>query len=337
MTWDVRFGRFDRGTDQPILVKQKRGEGDSISTRIYQRKDLGSITNPITRMIKKLKYSFEDLCYDKAAVGKFFQLLGFPKINDRKILSRDSFEKEVTAFQQIESDARLGYAPSSESSQQLFSFLDIDNPPTAFTATVNPEKYDDARFLNDLENCFLGNESYRMGNLKVQEEKALKSYFTTLIKNIRRGDTIITDDKIAYEEYLKNRSLFKDAITESSKNNQGNSNALRAFLKKLDTVFPERVEELFDLSEMKGHALNKFATELFLATKKNQPTDHIEKASKNLKRIFSTSPWVTKKQKLEAMQYFLDEQKNPKPLWLPYSLLRYFEDTLKSQQNKALH
>lgn len=335
MDWDVRFGRFDRGDGQPIFVKEKKGEDGSISTRIYQRKDLESITNPIAKAIKAIKYSFEDLCYEKKAVGKFFQLLGFPKINDRKTLVDASFEDNVKAFQAIETDARLGYAANNESRTKLFHFLDIDAPSNNLTTIVNPEKYEDKKFLSDLQEYLSMIKSDKRIDLKVQAATALEDYFTSLIQNILLRNTLIADDKDIHAEYLKNRAIFKKTIIESSTINSGRKNALEAFSKKFDTVFPVQLEDLYDLSKSKNSALSKFDSGLRFAKRHNQSTASLEKAIKNMKRIFSTSPWVTKKQRLEAMQYFLDEQKTDPPLQVPYSLRQYFENTLKSQNNNS--
>ena len=71
----IEFGRLNRGENSPVYVKEKTSEDGSTIKRIYQRKDIDTIKNPLSRMTKALKYRLEDFCLKDEKAGKFFEFI----------------------------------------------------------------------------------------------------------------------------------------------------------------------------------------------------------------------------------------------------------------------
>jgi hypothetical protein len=75
----IELGNFDRAG--PIVLKEKIGKDGAITTRIYQRKDIQSTENLITRMKNTVKYSIEDFFIENKIFQPILRLIGLKKIN----------------------------------------------------------------------------------------------------------------------------------------------------------------------------------------------------------------------------------------------------------------
>jgi hypothetical protein len=75
----LELGNFDLAG--PIMLKEKIGKDGAITTRIYQRKDIQSTENLITRMKNTVKYSIEDFFIENKTFQPILRLIGLKKIN----------------------------------------------------------------------------------------------------------------------------------------------------------------------------------------------------------------------------------------------------------------
>ena len=63
MNRKIEMGSFNRSPDSPILLKEKIEGDGSVSVRIYQRKDVDSITSLKDKIKTMVKYGIEDFFY----------------------------------------------------------------------------------------------------------------------------------------------------------------------------------------------------------------------------------------------------------------------------------
>ena len=101
----IEFGSLSRGFNSPILIKEKTDENGNTILRIYQRKDLQSISSPFEKIKNALKYSLEDFGREHKTAAKLLDKIGFGKVRE---LTTAAPEKTAGLIETIRSGARTG-------------------------------------------------------------------------------------------------------------------------------------------------------------------------------------------------------------------------------------
>ena len=106
MPAQIEFGSLSRGSNSPVLIKEKTDENGNTILRIYQRKDLQSISNPFERIKDAIKYSLEDFGREHKTAGQLLEKIGFGKVRE---LTTAAPEKTTGLIEAIRSGARTGF------------------------------------------------------------------------------------------------------------------------------------------------------------------------------------------------------------------------------------
>ena len=102
----IEFGNLSRAANNPILIKQKTDENGDTILRIYQRKDLQSISNPFEKIKNVLKYSLEDFGREHRTAAELLEKIGFGKV---RVLVTTGTEEATALIETMRSGARTGF------------------------------------------------------------------------------------------------------------------------------------------------------------------------------------------------------------------------------------
>jgi hypothetical protein len=142
----IEFGNLSRGANNPILIKEKTDENGNTILRIYQRKDLQSISNPFEKIKNTLKYTLEDFGREHKTAAKLLEKIGFGTV---RVLATTGTEQAADLIETMRSGFRTGLI--EEKTKQKFDDLLRDNKITDDSNFIfHEDTYSDQNFNQDL-------------------------------------------------------------------------------------------------------------------------------------------------------------------------------------------
>jgi hypothetical protein len=209
----IELGNFDRAG--PIILKEKIGEDGAITTRIYQRKDIQSIENLITRIKNTVKYSIEDFFIEYKKFQPILRLIGLKKINkpdfgaikNSSELFKNLKSGKIDAFTDIDSILNLNkFLNSNNIDSKSINQLLIDRCENKefikYLSNEHKEMATDIQINLALE-FFSGNHETK--NLYEKEDNSLELYYEELTSFINKWP----EDQL--DEIVK-KQFFKDKL-----------------------------------------------------------------------------------------------------------------------------
>jgi hypothetical protein len=314
MITKIELGSFNRGKDNPILLKEKIESDGSLSVRIYQRKDIDSIASFKDKIKTMMKYGIEDFCMKHETFRPLLANVGAKRI---EYLNDNDPENALDLLQSIRSQAKIGIIAEKKETE-FKKILENHGVPGNYRIDLNSEKYKNDDFFSDLKKFASSSDpSPRKINLKWLSD--FKENFKS--KNILTRQQIEenTDQINLIKENLKNyRSKQSQRLTDRPGNDISSSeNNLPERITHYPKNFPVEIEQKLDemAKEIKQRSTNPTDEDiknyLLLSIETipgygNRTTpDNIKEASKMRTTInisFSTSWWVSEEKKLKAQE-----------------------------------
>jgi hypothetical protein len=328
MITKIELGSFDRGESSPILLKKKIESDGSLSVRIYQRKDIDSITSFKDKIKTMMKYGIEDFCM---AHETFRPLLGTVGIERIVHLQTDGLKDAQDLLQSIRSEARTGKV-TQEKEEVFKDILKKNRLSTDYAINFYEGKYTDEDLFSDLENFINSDNNFSQQN---------KSTFESM-KNDFKSKNIVTEGKRENYQYLMEkingrlRENFdkKIRLLGSQAGEHTNSG---------ETHFPGRNPSyLTNLQQEIGRKLNQIVVEivqrsiipkdedikkyLLQSLEEILPDDGSSRTVKKKAEIcatidilFSTSWWISENKKMDSWEkvkefFRCDERWMPEPV-----------------------
>ena len=310
----IEFGNLSRAAKNPILIKEKTDENGDTILRIYQRKDLQSISNPFEKIKNVLKYSLEDFGREHKTAAKLLEKIGFGKV---WALVTTGTEEAADLIETVRSGARTGLI--DEKSKTKFDNLLSDNKITNYSGfKFNLGTYSDQNFAKDLK--------YIIGKIEAESSMDLSNQLDFL-------DDVI-DIKI-FENPLEKISNFDSIIDTNKKlrekvgiffNENNTNNQLRnEFFEKFDKILYEPMILVFGAGNTKNWLLQH---EEKRSEKPGNTDDQAlfntkDTAIRNINSAFSNHWWDSDEKKIESMGYLFDRYQESNDV--PNIIKKYIE------------
>ena len=147
MPAQIEFGNLTRGEANPILIKEKTDENGNTTLRIYQRKDLQSISNPFDRIKDAIKYSLEDFGREHKTAGQLLEKIGFGKVRE---LKNSGITQAAELIENVRSGARTGFI-DAESKTQFYALLSNNDITSYDKFNFFEDTYSEKNFKQDLQ------------------------------------------------------------------------------------------------------------------------------------------------------------------------------------------
>ena len=321
MITKIELGSFNRDTDSPIMLKEKIESDGSPSLRIYQRKDIDSITSFKDKIKTMMKYGIEDFCMKHETFRPLLQSVGVKRINR---LQTDNPNSAQDLFQSLRSEARTGTV-AQKTEGKLKEILENYGLPKDYQIDFYAGKYKTEDFFSDL-NRFLSSDN----NFSKKDLFFLRSIESVFIsKEISSNATI----KI-YDELIKNikKSLdnhFKKQTqliaTQSNKStNSSDTHFSGSITTDINNLYKEIMEKLNEIeNEIKQRSITPkdediknnllSSIEYVVGDSEGSDTwagsDAQKKATEiraTLNILFSTSWWISEERKMESLKKVQD-------------------------------
>lgn len=296
----IEFGNLSRGAEKPILIKEKTDENGNTILRIYQRKDLQSISSPFEKIKNVLKYSLEDFGREHKTAAKLLEKFGFGKVRELVTTApktvTDSVTEPVTRLiEKMRSGARTGLI--DEESKTEFTTLLLQNGINDYgDFKFHEDTYSDENFKQDL--TYIGEKTSPESPLNLSEKlESLQGFidsktFKHPLNNLGEIDNHI--EKI--EKISEEVEIFFE------KNNTDDQ-LKKEFFKKFDKILYEPMIVAFGAENTKNWLLqheekrseqpgNTYDQTLF-NTK--------ETAIHNINSAFSNHWWDSDEKKIKSM------------------------------------
>ncbi len=273
----VELGNFDRGG--PIMLKEKTSADGTITTRIYQRKDVQSIENLSKKIITAIKYGIEDFFISHKNFHFILQKTGINRINK---LSFGEIKNPEKLFQSIKSGkiSPLFVENEIKNLKNIFNFNEID--PTSLDELFI-SNYKNSEFFEELETILEENKIEDIGTPLFRTQLLDESSFEITMRN--------------YNSLNNDYNVLILAINEINKK-QPSENIKIEFLKR----------------KLKSICENIVVKRLSDATTKKILLDlcgDSEEIKNNIERAFSNH-WLiskdTKQKALKSVQIYLQEK-----------------------------
>lgn len=223
----IEFGNLSRGANNPILLKKKTDENGDTVLRIYQRKDIQSISSPIEKIKNLLKYSLEDFGREHKTVAKLLEKIGFGEIREFETKAI----KDQTDFASLIEKVRLGTRTGlvdAESEKYLVDLLYDNNIDDRTPLKFNEDAYSGEDLARDLK--YLAQKN-KFPSVDILDEFNLLKGFI---------------DSTAFDEPLKHHlrfntqfgraKLIRDEVKKIFENHHIESQLIDKFFKKLDQI-----------------------------------------------------------------------------------------------------
>ena len=289
----IEFGNLSRAANNPILIKEKTDENGDTILRIYQRKDLQSISNPFEKIKNLLKYSLEDFGREHKTAAKLLDKIGFGKVRE---LTTEAPEKTAGLIEKIRSGARTGLI--DEKSKKEFDDILHDNKIEKYDGfNFYEDTYSDQNFKKDFEYIAEKKVQTSLGLLELDllgEFKSLKHFI----------------DGTAFDEPLKNLDAFDSNIKKYGnlrkevktifKNHNTERQLQKEFLNKLEKILHQPI--LFKLgAENTKKWLLQHEEKLIKAIDNTDDQDSInaqKNVINNINSAFSNHWWDSDEKKI---------------------------------------
>lgn len=297
----IEFGNLSRAANNPILIKEKTAENGDTILRIYQRKDLQSISNPFEKIKNTLKYTLEDFGREHETAAKLLEKIGFGKV---RALTTQGIKEAAGLIETVRSGARTGLI--DEESKTKFDNLLSDNNITNYSGfKFYEDTYSDENFKQDL--IFIRqkiNPEISLGRIDpfgYIPNYTPSQFIEDNLKTLESGNSIIQEIADIFNEV--NMFLIK---------NNTNNQLREEFLKKLYKVFYDPMLIALGsentknwLLEHEGKLSKKLGNTDDQALIKSQ-----EITINNIKTAFSSHWWDSDEKKIESLVALLYRYEN---------------------------
>ena len=288
----IEFGNLSRGADNPILIKAKTDENGDTILRIYQRKNLQSISSPFEKIKNVLKYTLEDFGREHKTAAKLLEKIGFGKV---RVLVTKGTEQAADLIETVRSGARTGLI--DEKSKTKFDNLLHDNKITNYSSfKFNVGTYSDQNFARDLK--------YILGKIDPEASMSLSNQFDFLNDVI---DIEIFESPLEKLETLDSiidtNEELREKIDIFFKGNNTNDQLRNEFFEKFDKILygpmlkalgPENTKNwLLQHEEKRSEQPGNTYDQTLFNTK--------ETAIHNINSAFSNHWWDSDEKKIKSM------------------------------------
>ena len=228
----IEFGNLSRGANNPILIKEKTAENGDTILRIYQRKDIQSISSPFEKIKNVLRYSLEDFGREHKTAAKLLEKIGFGKIREFETKEIKNFTDFASLIEKIRLGARTGLI-DAQSAEYFFYLLRKNSIDDSTPLKFNEDAFSDEDLALDLK--YLTERAEFPSPDLLDEFKFLKGLidsadFDEPLKHPTRFNTQI--DRI---------NLIRDEVKKIFENHHIESQLLEEFFKKIDRVLKEPI------------------------------------------------------------------------------------------------
>lgn len=293
----IEFGNLLRGADKPILIKEKTNENGEIVLRIYQRKDLQSISSPFERIKNRLKYSLEDFGREHKIAAKLLDKIGFGKV---RVLQTKGTKDPANLLEKMRSGARTGLI--DQKIEREFNNLLNENSIKYYSGfCFYEDNYSDQNFDDDLK--------YILSNANICLEVTLSNDIESLENDIHGK---FFEDPLNHLKEIDSLFDSADSIRQKFKfifeKNKANDQIQKAFLKKLEQTFKYPINIAFGAQNTRDWLLQY---EQNLGNVQDNADDQDlasdqKTAIHNINSAFSNHWWESDKKKIESLANLYD-------------------------------
>lgn len=293
----IEFGNLLRGADKPILIKEKTNENGEIVLRIYQRKDLQSISSPFERIKNRLKYSLEDFGREHKIAAKLLDKIGFGKV---RVLQTKGTKDPANLLEKMRSGARTGLI--DQKIEREFNNLLNENSIKYYSGfCFYEDNYSDQNFDDDLK--------YILSNANICLEVTLSNDIESLENDIHGK---FFEDPLNHLKEIDSLFDSADSIRQKFKfifeKNKANDQIQKAFLKKLEQTFKNPINIAFGAQNTRDWLLQY---EQNLGNVQDNADDQDlasdqKTAIHNINSAFSNHWWESDKKKIESLANLYD-------------------------------
>jgi len=324
MTTKIELGSFSRNEKIPIMLKEKVERDGSSSVRIYQRKDIDSITSFKDKIKTRLKYGLEDFCMKHETFRPLLQSVGVKGINRLKPSNPKSMQD---LLQSIRSEARTGTV-TEKNELKLKQILATYALPEDYEINFYKGKYNNEDFFYDLKQFISSDDinskkdKFKLGSI----ESAFISKQILKMEHANQYGEVINRIKNNLDIHFKKQKELLAAqpgkSTHPSENNFSVSRLSR--LKELQKEIVEKLDEIENEikqrsvtpkdEDIKNHLISTI--KYVLVEEKNSEgwTDDSAKKDAEIRAtidiLFSTSWWISEEQKMESLKKVQDFFRN---------------------------
>ena len=284
----IEFGNLSRGANNPLLIKEKTDENGDTILRIYQRKNLQSITSPFEKIKNALKYTLEDFGREHKTIAKLMEKIGFGKVRELKTAET---EKAVGLIEKMRSGARTGLI--DEESKKEFDDLLSGNSITNYSGfKFYLDTYSDQNFAQDLMDI--------IKNIDLESSMDLSNQFDFLDNLI---DRYIIENPLEKLEYLDSiidtNEKLREGVESFFKQNNTNDKLQDEFFKKFNKILYELMIVEFGAENTKKWLLqHEKESSKVMGNADNQYLINSQKtAIDNINSAFSNNWWDSDEKK----------------------------------------
>ncbi len=297
----IEFGNLSRGTNNPILLKQKTDENGDTILRIYQRKDLQSISNPFEKIKNVLKYSLEDFGREHRTAAELLEKIGFGKV---RVLVTTGTEEAADLIETMRSGVRTGFI-DRDSIIKFNNILFQNGIKNYGDFKFYDGTYSDEKFKQDL--TYIGEKTNPESPLNLSEKfESLQKFidsktFEFPLNNLKEINTHI-------KEVEEIRGEVENFFDQNNTADQLRENIFR----KLDKILYEPMVVVCGAENAKKWLL-QYEQNLSKApgNADDQPlTNAQETAIRNINNAFSNHWWDSDEKKIESMVYLFYRYQN---------------------------
>lgn len=226
----IEFGNLSRAANNPILIKEKTDENGDTILRIYQRKDLQSISNPFEKIKNVLKYSLEDFVREHRTAAELLEKIGFGKV---KVLVTTGTEEAADLIETMRSGVRTGFI--DRDSKIKFNNILLQNGIKNYgDFKFYDGTYSDEKFKQDL--TYIGKKTNPESPLNLSEK------FDSLQEFIDRKPFEFTLNNLTkIDGHIKEVEKIREKVESFFKDNNTDGLLQKKFFEKLDKILHEPV------------------------------------------------------------------------------------------------
>ena len=310
----IELGSFNRDEDNPIMLKEKIERDGSSSLRIYQRKDIDSITSFKDKVKTMMKYGIEDFCMKHEILRPLLQNIG---INRIERLNTDDHDATLESLQSIRSCARIGLL-TVDNENKLKAILGNHELSVDSSIDLHTSKNKDNDFFLDLwqfiEATKPKEEETSDWQFEFHEDFTSKHILTK--KQIDDYQTSIRTWTDRLETLHDNYSMLRERAPDGFVNTSDNhfSGGSIDYLLNLKDELEKKMDEIKQRStnptdaDIKTHLLSLFE-KLPVYGDKARHDEKKKEASEMrsaINTLFSNSWWISKERKMESLKKIND-------------------------------
>jgi hypothetical protein len=287
----IEIGNLLRGADKPILIKEKTDENGATILRIYQRKDLRSISSPFEKIKNALKYSLEDFGREHKTAAKLLDKIGFGKV---RALVTKAPDKAADLIETMRSGARTGLI--DEKSKKEFDSLLHEN---------NISKYDSFEFYEDTYSDQDFEQDLKYISEKIEDNSPSFSR-NVVLAQLSPGEINLNNFSIQSNRADALLGAFKEIKKEIEiffKNQNTEKKLQEEFFKKLNKIVYEPIVSAWGIETTKNWLLQHEITPRKIPGNARDQYAIIaqETAINSINSAFSNHWWDSDEKKIKSM------------------------------------